>query len=418
MKKYLFIVLLVGIWSCEEAKEDDTTPPNITITFIAEGSVSEMVSISCISTDNESIEKVELWINGVATSSIDITEPYSLEWNTTTYEDGSYVITVRSYDTSGNVTDSDPITLTIDNSNSNPTHSELYAITYENNSFSISWSQNNDDDFESYTLYEALSMDMSDKTEIFFTNDVSNTNYVVNNVPINEYRQYQVKTTDIWGLISYSSVVTASSDTTLSILDITLNINEYVGQLITIDGIVTVPAGLLRNNFTEVYIQDWSSKGIVLYNAILDTSLKRGDYISVTAEVDVFDDKPMLIYSNIDVIETGVEIPYVSGNIEQINIGNYDYTFVKVTGEIISRSDPFGTNSGANINIQDSFGYQTVIRIWNTTNILFNENFELINTDMDNILQVGNTIEVYGIGGSYAGARQIQPAFSEDITLK
>ena len=160
MKKYLFIVLLVGFWSCEEEPKDcagvsggdnicgctdslatnydntatyddesceyDTTPPNITITFIAEGSVSEMVSISCISTDNESIEKVELWINGVATSITDTTEPYTLEWNTTLYEDGSYVITVRSYDTSGNVTDSDPITLTIENSpdtsiyNSNP----------------------------------------------------------------------------------------------------------------------------------------------------------------------------------------------------------------------------------------------------------------------------------------------------------
>ena len=70
----------------DESCEYDTTPPSITITFIAEGSVSEMVSISCISTDNESIEKVELWINGVATSITDTTEPYSLEWNTTLYE--------------------------------------------------------------------------------------------------------------------------------------------------------------------------------------------------------------------------------------------------------------------------------------------------------------------------------------------
>ena len=150
MKKYLFFILLVGFWSCKEEPKDcagisggdnicgctdslainfdntatyddesceyDTTPPNITITFIAEGSVSEMVSISCVSTDNESIEKVELWINGVATSITDTTEPYTLEWNTTLYENGSYVITVRSYDTSGNVTDSDPITLTVENS--------------------------------------------------------------------------------------------------------------------------------------------------------------------------------------------------------------------------------------------------------------------------------------------------------------
>ena len=137
----LFIVLLVGSWGCEQEPKDcagvaggnnicgctdslatnfdntstyddkscqyDTTPPSITITFIAEGSISEIVSISCISTDNESIEKVELWINGVTTSITDTTQPYSLEWNTTLYENGSYVITVRSYDTSGNVTDSD-----------------------------------------------------------------------------------------------------------------------------------------------------------------------------------------------------------------------------------------------------------------------------------------------------------------------
>ena len=300
MKKYLFIVLLVGVWSCEDDREPedcagveggnnicgctdslainynnlatyndesceyDTTPPNITITFIAEGSISEMVSISCVATDNEAIERVELWINGVATLITDNTEPYSLDWNTTTYEDGSYVITIRSYDSSGNVTDSAPITLTIDNSNSYPTVSELNAIDYENNSFIISWSQNSDEDFESYTLYEGSLMDMSDRTEIFYTNDVNITSYVANNIPVNEYRQYQLKTTDIWGLISYSSVATASSDTTLSILDIVSNANGYDGQIITIDGIVTVPAGLLRNNFTEVYIQDFSSKGFVL----------------------------------------------------------------------------------------------------------------------------------------------------------
>ena len=59
-----------------------------------------------------------------------------------------------------------------------------------------------------------------------------------------------------------------------------------------------------------------------------------------------------------------------------------------------------------------------MVRIWNTTNILYNENNEITNSDMDNILQVGNRVEVFGIGGSYSGAGQIYPAFSEDITLK
>ena len=118
------LILLVGVLlfsTCEEPTKPDTTPPTVTITFSTEGSVSEVVSVTCISTDNEGVEKVELWVNGVSTGVTDETEPYSMDWNTTTYEDGSYVITVRSYDTSGNTTDSAPITLTVDNSESSPT---------------------------------------------------------------------------------------------------------------------------------------------------------------------------------------------------------------------------------------------------------------------------------------------------------
>ena len=95
MKKLLFIALLV-VFGCED-EQKDTTPPTVTITFSTQGSVSEMVSITCISTDNEGVEKVELWVDGVSTGVTDNTEPYSLDWNTTTYDNGSYVITVRSY---------------------------------------------------------------------------------------------------------------------------------------------------------------------------------------------------------------------------------------------------------------------------------------------------------------------------------
>jgi len=97
MKKLypLLSVLFLIYWGCEDEKpeEQDTTPPTITITSTQNNtSVSELVTITCISSDNE----------GVSTGIIDETEPYSLEWNTLTYDDGSYGITVRSYDTSGN----------------------------------------------------------------------------------------------------------------------------------------------------------------------------------------------------------------------------------------------------------------------------------------------------------------------------
>ena len=117
MKKLhpLFPFLVFFFITCEDKKEEDTTPPTVSITFSPIDYVSEIVSITCISTDNEGVEKVELWVNGVYTGISDNTEPYSLDWNTTTYENSSYVITVRSYDTSGNTTDSDPITLIVQN---------------------------------------------------------------------------------------------------------------------------------------------------------------------------------------------------------------------------------------------------------------------------------------------------------------
>ena len=114
MKKLypLLSVLFLIYWGCED--EQDTTPPTVTITSPQDGStVSDSITITCMSSDNEGVEKVELWVDGVSTDIIDNTEPYSLEWNTLTYDDDSYGITVRSYDTNGNTTDSEPITLVV-----------------------------------------------------------------------------------------------------------------------------------------------------------------------------------------------------------------------------------------------------------------------------------------------------------------
>ena len=125
----LFISVLI-YWGCEEehSHEHDTTPPTVTITSPQSGStVSDSITITCMSSDNEGVEKVELWVNGVSTGVIDNTEPYSLNWNTTTHEDGSFTIIVRSYDLSGNTTDSEPIILTVHNT---PTEVTLWGVVY------------------------------------------------------------------------------------------------------------------------------------------------------------------------------------------------------------------------------------------------------------------------------------------------
>jgi Leucine-rich repeat (LRR) protein len=114
MKKIAILLSLLIVFACEEDK--DETPPTVVITSPQDGStVSDYsVTITCMSTDNEGVKEVELWVDGVTTGVTDDTEPYSLEWNTTTYEYGSYTIIVRSYDTSGNTADSNPITLNLD----------------------------------------------------------------------------------------------------------------------------------------------------------------------------------------------------------------------------------------------------------------------------------------------------------------
>ncbi len=204
----------------------------------------------------------------------------------------------------------------------------------------------------------------------------------------------------------------------LSIAELLNDLNNYIGTEITIDGVITVPAGRLRTNFTEAFLQDESERGIILYNSSLDTSFDRGDSVLVVAEVDEFDGKPELIYSSITGLKENAAIPVVELTISDFNTLAYTYAYVKIWGKIISRSEPSGTNTGANISLQDASGEVSTIRIWNSTNILYDENFLLINPELDSLLQVGQLIEVAGIAGEYSGSSQLQPAYASDITEK
>jgi len=205
MKKLypLLSVLFLIYWGCEDPKEEDTEKPTVTITSPQDGStVYEIITITCMSSDNEGVDKVELWVNGVTTGLTDNSEPYSFEWNTTTLEDGNYTIIIRSYDTNENTTDSDPVILTVDNTLSIPTPVELYPITY-NDGFQISWSQNNDDDFQSYKLYESLSQDMSNDTLIYETDNRTDTTFIKT---LQNFRYYQIVVEDVWGFKSTSNI--------------------------------------------------------------------------------------------------------------------------------------------------------------------------------------------------------------------
>ena len=212
---FLLITIFTLIISCEKNTNPDTTPPNVTITNPQDGStVFELTFINCVATDNDKIDKVELWVDGVATEIIDETEPYSLVWDTTIYEDESiHTISVRAYDESENMTDSESITLIVNNTNSCPTPINLYPITYNyiENNFLITWSKSQDSDFENYSLFESFSENMSNMELIFSCETIDDTIHTVSGVYENETRYYQLVVTDSVGYSSSSNIQIASS---------------------------------------------------------------------------------------------------------------------------------------------------------------------------------------------------------------
>ena len=60
-----------------------------------------------------------------------------------------------------------------------PTPSEIYPIESDNGSFIISWSQNNESDFLSYTLYQSQYGDMSDQSIVITINDNIDTSTII-----------------------------------------------------------------------------------------------------------------------------------------------------------------------------------------------------------------------------------------------
>ena len=117
----------------------------------------------------------------------------------------------RMYAYTGSNTSSYNTTVGSDNA---PTPSELYPIVYEDGSFIITWPQNNDDDFQSYTLYESYSEGMSNGIEIFTTNDNTTTNYNVS-VSEGESRYYQLTVENVWGVQSESDIEVGNSYSSL-----------------------------------------------------------------------------------------------------------------------------------------------------------------------------------------------------------
>lgn len=94
----------------------DTTPPSVSMTAPLDGaSVSGSVSLAASSTDNVAVAGVQFLLDGANLGTEITTAPYTLSWDTTTVANGAHTLAARARDTSGNVSTSTVVNISVSN---------------------------------------------------------------------------------------------------------------------------------------------------------------------------------------------------------------------------------------------------------------------------------------------------------------
>lgn len=196
-----FIIIIFLLTACKD--DGDSSPPAINIIEPSSYSiVSEIATIKCNVTDNDSVRFVELWVDSIATGIIDSIAPFELLWNTVPYQDSTeHTIIVVAEDMSGNVAYSKPCILIVDNSSSMPQSLNIISINYTKTEMTIVIEGSKDDDFESYSILNSQSINSTKilKAEIF---NIADTVIQINQFNPVDSSWYWVQIEDIHG---YSS---------------------------------------------------------------------------------------------------------------------------------------------------------------------------------------------------------------------
>jgi len=180
-KIYFFslFVILIFAFTCSEdptsSKNNpnepipDTNPPSVAIIAPVDGAmVSDTVNIVAQASDNVGITKLEIVIDSNLYETL-ISSPWQCEWDVTSYTDGSTRrLNAVAYDSAGNKTTSDTVTVEISNSQSLVDTIPPAAITdlivseEMANSLTLSWTSPGDDEStgtaQNYELKYSTSM--------------------------------------------------------------------------------------------------------------------------------------------------------------------------------------------------------------------------------------------------------------------
>ena len=184
------------------------------------------------------------------------------------------------------------------------------------------------------------------------------------------------------------------------------SVSVYNGQNVTIEGVITIGAGISNNNQLNAFIQDNSGKGIMLFDyeisSAYEADLIRGNMLQVSGEVEEYVSGGVTEIKDFSytVISSGNPDPAATILDLGTNLDIYEGTLVQATGTIY---DVYPAGGGINLNIEDEDGNQLTVRVWDSTGI-----------DLDEYVE-GYVLEARGAGGMYNSNFQILAGYQDHL---
>lgn len=271
-KIIITIISLIGL-SCLLIMPD-LKPPEVEILSPVHGEVIyENVEIKCVIEDNSNLSRAQLWVNNDSVSSsgisnfFELQESYSMYWNTSHIDDGTYYLQVWAYDENGNVGKSDEITIYVDNSNSMPGASPIISVDLNGQDYQLTWQKTDATDFKKYKLQHLhpwvnnFNFNKIDLFESTNPNDTTFEHININATLINNY--YRVVVYDTLGFDTPSSPKFVLPDPFPN--EIEISSTEYDNNSIIINWDQSIEFDFLRYELFESYDEDMD-ESILIYS--------------------------------------------------------------------------------------------------------------------------------------------------------
>lgn len=194
------------------------------------------------------------------------------------------------------------------------------------------------------------------------------------------------------------SILVADYPTDIS--DIHSNITAYGGKLKTIEGIITIGAGVLRNDMTSCYIQDGSGRGLNLFNYAMDPNLTRGTKIKLIGEVELYLSTLEIKDFKYTIISSDNALPApIAATPSTAKNDNYEGTLVTITGELSEIKEFDGSK---NMILTDGTN-NAIVKVWGATGINASS------------YSVGTDYAITGVGNKFSDEHQLLVGYASDI---